>query len=62
MKKVALALCALMLTVVAAADAAVPYIIGDHIADFTLYDAFGTPVSLYDYQDMVIWVDFWADW
>jgi len=60
MKPVALALCVLMLTVVATADAAVPYIVGDHIADFTLNDAYGTPVSLYDFQDMVILLNFWT--
>jgi cytochrome oxidase Cu insertion factor (SCO1/SenC/PrrC family) len=60
MKRVALAVCALLLTVVATADAAVPYIIGDHIADFTLNDAYGTPVSLYDFQDMVILLNFWT--
>ena len=61
MKPVALALCALMLIVVATADAAVPYIVGDRIADFTLNDAYGTPVSLYDFENMVILLNFWTD-
>jgi cytochrome oxidase Cu insertion factor (SCO1/SenC/PrrC family) len=61
MKPVALALCALMFTVVATADAAVPYVVGDPIADFTLNDAYGTPVSLYDFENMVIMVNFWTD-
>jgi cytochrome oxidase Cu insertion factor (SCO1/SenC/PrrC family) len=61
MKPLALALCGLMLIVGATADAAVPYIIGDHIADFTLNDAYGTPVSLYDFENMVIMVNFWTD-
>ena len=60
MRSVALALCVLTLTVVTPADAAVPYIIGDHIADFTLNDAYGTPVSLYDFQTMAILVTFWT--
>ena len=60
MKRVALAVCALMLIVVATADAEVPYIVGDSIADFTLNDAYGTPVSLYDFQDMVILLNFWT--
>ena len=60
MRSVALALCVLMLTVVATADAEVPYIVGDSIADFTLYDAYGTPVSLYDFQDTVILLTFWT--
>ena len=61
MRPVALALCALMLTAMATADAAVPYVVGDPIAGFTLNDAFGTPVSLYDYEGMVIWLVFWTD-
>ena len=61
MRSVALALCVLTLTVVTPADAAVPYIIGDHIADFTLNDAYGTPVSLYDSDGMVIWLVFWTN-
>ena len=61
MRRVALAGCALMLTVVATAGAAIPYIIGDTIADFTLNDAYGTPVSLYDYQNTVILLNFWTN-
>jgi cytochrome oxidase Cu insertion factor (SCO1/SenC/PrrC family) len=61
MKPVALALCVLVLTVMAPADAEAAYIVGDHIADFTLNDAYGTPVSLYDSEDMVILVNFWTD-
>ena len=59
MKRIALAACALMLTVAAAAEAA--YIVGDTIADFTLNDAYGTPVSLYDYQNTVILLNFWTN-
>ena len=62
MRRVILAACALMLFVVATARAEIPYVVGDTIADFTLYDAYGTPVSLYDYQNTVILLDFWADW
>jgi hypothetical protein len=61
MKPVALALCALMLSVVGVADAEIPYIVGDTIADFTLNDAYGTPVSLYDSDGMVIWLVFWTN-
>ena len=60
MKPVALALCALMLTVVATADVEAAYIVGDSIADFTLNDAYGTPVSLYDSEGLVIWLVFWT--
>ncbi len=59
MKRIALAACALMLTVAASAEAA--YIVGDTIADFTLNDAYGTPVSLYDYQNTVILLNFWTN-
>ena len=62
MKPVALALCVLMLTLFAPADAQAAYVVGDPIADFTLNDAFGTPVSLSDFENKVIWLDFWADW
>jgi cytochrome oxidase Cu insertion factor (SCO1/SenC/PrrC family) len=61
MKQVVLALCALILTVVAAADIEAAYIVGDTIADFTLNDAYGTPVSLYGFDGMVIWLVFWSD-
>ena len=61
MKRVALAVCALLLTVVATADAEIPYVVGDTIADFTLNDAYGTPVSLYDSDGMVIWLVFWTN-
>jgi hypothetical protein len=61
MRPMALALCALTLTVVATAGAGVPYVVGDPVADFTLYDAYGTPVSLSDYENMVVWLDFWTD-
>jgi peroxiredoxin len=50
-----------MLTVVATADAQVPYVVGDPIADFTLNDASGTPVPLYDFNSMVVWLVFWTD-
>lgn len=38
-----------------------PTFVGDTITDFTLNDAQGTPVSLYDFQDMVILLNFWTD-
>jgi len=61
MRRVILAACALMLFVVAAADVEAAYIVGDTIADFTLNDAYGTPVSLYDYQNTVILLNFWTN-
>jgi peroxiredoxin len=50
-----------MLFIVAAADIEAAYIVGDTIADFTLNDAYGTPVSLYDYQNTVILLNFWTN-
>lgn len=61
MRPAALALCGMMLIVMAAADAEAAYIVGDPIADFTLNDAYGTPVSLYDSEDMVVFLTFWTD-
>ena len=61
MKRVVLSLCALMLSVAGVADAEIPYVVGDTIADFTLNDAYGTPVSLYDSDGLVIWLVFWAN-
>jgi peroxiredoxin len=46
---------------VAAAHAEIPYVVGDTIADFTLNDAYGTPVSLYDSEGLVIWLVFWTN-
>ena len=61
MKNAVLAVCGLMLTVVAAAPALAQYQVGDPVADFTLNDAYGTPVSLYDFdRDWVIWLTFWT--
>lgn len=61
MKPFVLALCGLMVTVLAASPAAAAYEVGDHIADFTLNDADGVPVSLFDYEGMVVWLVFWSD-
>ena len=61
MKSFVLALCGLMVTVLAAAPAEAAYEVGDPVADFTLNDADGTPVSLSDYEDMVVWLVFWGD-
>jgi len=36
------------------------YEVGDTVLDFTLNDAYGTPVSLYDYQGMGIIIVFWT--
>ena len=35
------------------------YQIGQHVNNFTLPDAFGNSVSLYDYQDRIVIVSFW---
>ncbi|RLB37508.1 MAG: hypothetical protein DRH30_13085 [Deltaproteobacteria bacterium] len=61
MRSIVLVLCGLMLTVLAAAPAEAAYEVGDPVSDFTLNDADGTPVSLSDYEDMVVWLVFWTD-
>jgi len=61
MKPVALALCVLMLTLFAAADVQAAYGVGDPIADFTLNDAYGSPVTLYDFDGRVVVLNFWQD-
>ena len=35
------------------------YAVGDHIADFTLLDAQGNSVNLYDYNGLVVFLNFW---
>ena len=59
MRSFVLALCALVLTVGVAAPAQAQYVVGDTVADFTLNDAYGTPVSLSDYAGQVVWLNFW---
>ncbi len=53
----ALILAGLMMTGSAAFGA---YQVGDHVADFTLPDAFGNSVSYYDYNGMVVMINFWT--
>jgi peroxiredoxin Q/BCP len=51
-----------MLTMTGVASGDVPYVPGDPVSDFTLNDAYGTPVSLSDFEGKVIVINFWADW
>jgi hypothetical protein len=60
MRSLVLALCGL-LALLAAAPADAAYQVGDPIANFTLFDADGVPVSLFDYQGKVVWLVFWSD-
>jgi len=60
MKRVLVAISVMMLALVGAAHA--QYVVGDPIADFTLNDASGTPVSLSDFEGMVVLLNFWEDW
>jgi peroxiredoxin len=50
-----------MVTVLAAAPVEAAYEVGDPIPDFTLIDSYGVPVSLFDYEGMVVWLVFWTD-
>ena len=42
-----------------AGPASALYVVGDHVADFTLPNAYGQQISLYDYQDRIIVMPFW---
>jgi len=59
MRPVLIASCGLMLAMLAVAPAQAQYQVGDTVADFTLNDAYGTPVSLFDYQGQVVLMNFW---
>jgi len=61
MKVKALACFVLILTLFAAAHAQAAYTVGEYIADFTLNDAYGTPVSLHESEGLVIWLVFWTN-
>lgn len=61
MRPFVLALCGVMLAAFVAAPVEAAYEVGDPVADFTLNDADGVPVSLFDYQGQVIWLVFWSD-
>lgn len=37
------------------------YQVGDTVADFTLNDSYGNPVSLYDFEGMAVLMNFWQD-
>ena len=41
------------------APAGAVYLVGDHVNDFTLPDAYGNQISLYDYQDRIVALVFW---
>ena len=38
------------------------YGVGDHVGDWTKPDAFGQDHTLYDYEGMVIVLNFWESW
>ncbi|MBL7074255.1 redoxin domain-containing protein [candidate division KSB1 bacterium] len=38
------------------------YQVGDHVDDFTLPDVNGGTVSLYDYSDQLVLLNFFATW
>jgi cytochrome oxidase Cu insertion factor (SCO1/SenC/PrrC family) len=59
MRFIVVALCVLMVAVLIAVPADAAYQVGDTVGDFTLNDANGTPVSLFDYQGKVVWITFW---
>jgi peroxiredoxin len=42
-----------------AGPASAVYQVGDHVNNFTLPNAYGNNVSLYDYQDRIMVLTFW---
>jgi len=42
-----------------AGPASALYLVGDHVNDFTLPNAYGNNVSLYNYQDRIVVLAFW---
>ncbi len=62
MKKYQTILLAGMLAMLPLQTAIGAYQVGDTVADFTLPDAFGNPVSYSDYEGMVVLINFWASW
>jgi len=48
-----------LLVLSVAGPAIAEYHVGDPVADFTLPNAYGTNVSLYDYQDRIVVLAFW---
>lgn len=49
----------ILLSLTIAGPVSAVYQIGDHVADFTLPNAYGHNVSLYDYQDRIVLMPFW---
>jgi cytochrome oxidase Cu insertion factor (SCO1/SenC/PrrC family) len=49
----------LLLCLGLALPAGAAYQVGDHVNNFTLPDAYGNSVSLYDYQDCIVLLPFW---
>ena len=54
-----IAVMVLALIVTLAGPASALYLVGDHVNDFTLPNAYGQQVSLYDYQDCIVMMPFW---
>jgi cytochrome oxidase Cu insertion factor (SCO1/SenC/PrrC family) len=42
-----------------AGPASALYVVGDHVSDFTLPNAYGSNVSMYNYQDRIVVLVFW---
>ncbi|MBC8204911.1 MAG: hypothetical protein H8E87_05305 [FCB group bacterium] len=36
-----------------------PYEVGEHVDNFTLIEAYGDTISLYDYSDRIVCMPFW---
>lgn len=58
--KTKLMLTAAMALLLTTGSAFAAYQVGDSIADFTLFDADGNSVNLFDYSGKVIFINFWG--
>ena len=61
MRVASVACCVIILILFVAGHAEAAYVVGDPVADFTLNDADGNPVSLSEFDGMVVWLMFWTD-
>jgi len=59
LRTLTIAVVVLVLIVSMTGPASALYQVGDHVNDFTLPNAYGQQISLYDYQDCVVMMPFW---
>ncbi len=50
----------IVMALLSVSSAFATYHVGDTVANWTLNDADGNPVSLYDFMGMVVFINFWS--